>query len=98
MEVALRMCAYRTDLRRFFSDDDMSAVGALPDHVAFLGKNKSAVDVGDQLTITLLMLLFDFSNGFKEISDVVEALFLGFLGEFRVHIGPLKIFTGCGVL
>ena len=42
------MSADRADIRSGRADDDMSAVAALPDGVAFAGEDELALDIGEQ--------------------------------------------------
>ena len=44
------------------------------------------------------MLLLNFGNALEQIGDVVKALFPGGLGETGVHVGPLVVLAGGGVL
>ena len=44
------------------------------------------------------MLLLDLGHALEQLGDVVEALFPGGLGEAGVHVGPLVILAGGGVL
>ena len=77
--------------------DDVAAVSALPDHVAVSGEYEAALDVGDELSVSLLVLLLDSADFFKEQSDGGEALFSRFLGEVCVHVRPLEVLAVGGV-
>ena len=88
------MRTYGAYFGRLFADDDMTAVGALPNDISIFGEYKAALNVGDQLAIALFMLFFDFADGLEEIGDAVEALFFCFFGKFVIHIGPFVIFAG----
>ena len=70
---------------------DMAAVGTLPDHIAVSGEHQAPLHVGQQLAVTLLMLLLDLGNFGEQECDVVKALLLGLLGHGGVHIGPLVV-------
>ena len=45
LEIALRMVARWTYLRSFFTDDDMSAVAALPDDITLAREHNGILDV-----------------------------------------------------
>ena len=45
LEVALRMVARWAHLGRFFTDDDMSAVAALPDDITLAREHNGILDV-----------------------------------------------------
>ena len=65
LEICLWMRAYRTKLRSLLADYNVSAVCALPNHIAIAGENKSVVEVFKQLTIPFLMLFFNLADHFK---------------------------------
>ena len=76
---------------------DMAAVGALPDGISILGENQPFLHIRQQLAVPLLMLLFDLANRLKQISDMVEAFFLGLLGKLSVHFRPFVVFAHGGI-
>ena len=92
------MRAYRADFRRLLADDNVPAVAALPDNVVVLGEHHFVLNIGQQLAVTLLVLLLDSAHHFKQCGDFSEAFFSGFLREGLVHIGPFVVFAGCRVL
>ena len=65
LEVALRMVAGGTDLGSLLADDDMAAVAALPDHIAFAREYNSILDVLQQLAIAFLVMFLDGAYEFK---------------------------------
>ena len=65
MEVSLGMGANGADFRRFFADDDMAAVGALPNGVSLSREYQAAFDVGDQFAVAGFVFFFDFAYFFK---------------------------------
>ena len=89
LEVSLRMIAYRTYIRSAGADADVSAVAAFPDPVAVLGKYKAALDIGDQLAISCLVLFLDLSDHLEELGDLYESLFSCCLGKTGIHFLPL---------
>ena len=92
------MCAYRAYFGGLLANNDVAAVRALPDAVAVAGEDQIAFHIGEQLEVTSFMLLLNRTDLFKEECNVLEALFVRFLGKGRVHIRPLVIFAGCRCL
>ena len=90
------MIADRADFRGFLADDDVTAVGALPDHVAFAGEDEAFLDVGKELAIAFFVFFFDLADHFEQGSDPREAFFLSGLGETVIHIGPFIVFAVSG--
>ena len=43
-------------LGSILADDDMAAVGALPDHVAVAGEHKAALNIRQQLAVAVIFL------------------------------------------
>ena len=70
---------------------DVAAVAALPDHLSIPGEHQSALHIGQQLAVALLVLLFDLGDLLKQEGDVVEALLPGLLGHGGIHIRPLIV-------
>ena len=60
-EVGLGMGADGADHGGLLAHDDVAAVAAFPDGVAFLGEDQLVLDIGQELQITSLMLLLNFS-------------------------------------
>ena len=90
------MIADRADFRGFLADDDVTAVGALPDHVAFAGEDEAFLDVGKELAIAFFVFFFDLADHFEQGSDPREAFFTGGLGETVIHVGPFIVFAVSG--
>ena len=70
LEVGLGMGADRTDLRRRGTHVDVSAVGALPDHIPIPGEDQPALHIGQQPAVALLMLLLDLRHPLKQGGNV----------------------------
>ena len=92
------MCADGADFGSGSANVDVAAVEALPDANAVTDENLALVDVGKQLAVALFVFLFDLRYAVKQVGEVVETLFAGFLGEGGVHVGPLVVFAGSGVI
>ena len=91
------MRADRTNLRRVLADVDVAAVSADPDHVAVSREYDAFLDVREQLSVALLVLLLNQRDLLEQECDVVEALGLCVLGKALVHVGPLVVFAFGGV-
>lgn len=65
LEIRLRVITYRANLRRVFSNMDVSAIRALPNRIAVSGEYELTVQIAEQLQISLLMLLFNLPDFFK---------------------------------
>ena len=91
LEVALRMRADRAGSRSLGTHDEVTAVAALPHgHLALL-EDLLHFHVAQQGAIALLVGLFDLGDQTELRSQLLEALFLSFLGHAVVHIGPLVV-------
>lgn len=55
-KIALRVAAYRTDIRRFRSHDDVTAVSAFPDLNFTFGENGRGFNVFQQSTVTFFVM------------------------------------------
>ena len=97
LEVALRMVADRADVGSLAADDDVAAVGALPDHAAVLGEDLAVLDVPEQLAVALLVMLLDFGDHFELAGDLVEALGTRLARHPGVHVRPFEVLAGGGV-
>ena len=80
-EVALRMIAGRTNLRRLGADNDMSAVSAFPDFDLALGENLLCLYIVQQRAVSFLVVLFDFTDQTEFCRQLREALSLSGLGK-----------------
>ena len=85
------MIAGGADIGGLFPHHDMAAVPALPDLDLALGENLGRFHIVKQGAVTLLMVLFDGGYQTEPGGQLREALFLGGLGEARVHIRPLVV-------
>ena len=54
-------------LGSILADDDMAAVGALPDHVAVAGEHKAALNIRQQLAVAVFVLTLELSHFFNGI-------------------------------
>ena len=92
------MVAHRADLGGLLADVDVTAVAALPDHVALAAEHQAAFDVAEQLAVALLVFLFDGRDALELPGDVLKALRPGLLGELPVHVGPLEVLAVGGIV
>ena len=76
----------------------MAAVAALPHTHAVAGEHQAALDVLAELQVPGLVLLLNLGNRFELRGDVVKTLFAGDLRKTCVHVGPLVVLAGGGVL
>ena len=97
LEVALGVVTDGADRGSFLADDDVAAVGALPDAVALAGEHDGVLDVLEELAVALLVLFLDLAHHAELGSNLLEALFLRFLGHAGVHVRPLVVLAGSGV-
>lgn len=93
LEVALWVVADWANLRSLLAYYDMSAVRALPDAVAVTREDELVLYVLQELAITLLMMLLDFSNHLKLSCNLLETFFASLLCHAWIHIGPLIVLT-----
>ena len=70
------MEADRTDIGGFGADDDMAAVAALPDADAAFAEDLGCLDVAQQGTIALLMVLLDGCHAPELLCQFVEAFLI----------------------
>ena len=61
-EVALRMIAGRTNLRRLGADNDMSAVSAFPDFDFALGEHFLCLYIVQERAVSFLVVFFDLTD------------------------------------
>ena len=92
------MGADGAELGGLLSHHDMAAIAALPDHIAIAGEDQAFFAIGQQLAIAFFMFLFNLGHAGKEERNMIKALFLGFLGEAGIHIGPFVVFAFRGRL
>ena len=85
------MVADGADLRGVLADDDVSAVAAFPDREVIADEDDAFLDVVQELAVALLMVLFDGSDHAEFRGDLLEAFFIGDLGEAIVHVGPFVV-------
>ena len=98
LEVGLRVLADRANLRGLLAHVQVTAVEALPDLDARTLEDLALLDALGQLVVALLVGLLDGTDAAELGGDLLEALGLGGLGEALVHVGPLVVLTGGGVL
>ena len=92
MEIRFGMLAHRTDIRRFFANNNVSAVAAVPNLITIAGEHQSALNVGKEFAVALFVFFFDLADPFKESGDLIQPFFFRGLGKTGVHIGPLEVF------
>ena len=92
------MSAHGAHLRCLFAYHHMTAVAAHPDGVSLTTEDKGVLDVLQHLAVALLVALLDGTYATELLGDLVESLFLGFLGHAVVHVGPLVVLAFCGSL
>ena len=89
------MSANGTSCRSLSTHYEVTAVAALPHgHLALL-EYMLHLNVGKELSISLLVSLLDSGNCSELTCECGEALFLCFLSEGVVHIGPLVVLALC---
>ena len=71
----------------------MSAVGALPNAVAFAREDHVVVDVFQKFAVAFLVRFFDGSHHFKLSGNFFEAFFACFFCEGGIHVRPLVVFS-----
>ena len=92
------MVAHRADGRGLLTNLNVTAVAALPDFITIAGEHKAALNVGQQLAVALLVVLLHSGHTVKQHSQLLKALFTGFLGEGVVHVRPFVILAFCSIL
>ena len=85
------MVADGAHVRRGGADDDVAAVGALPDAVAVAGEDEAAFDVGEEFAVALFVFLFDGAHHAELGGDFGEAFGIGLGGHAVVHVGPFEV-------
>ena len=91
LEVCLWMEADGTDVGGFGADDDVAAVAALPDADTSLAEHLGGLDVAQQGTVALLVVLLDGRYATELLGQFMEALLVGLTGKAVVHVSPLVI-------
>ena len=79
------------------ADDDVAAVGALPDAVALAGEDDAVLDVLQELAVALLVLFLDLAHHAEFGGNLLEAFFFRFLRHAGVHVRPLEVLAGSGI-
>ena len=92
------MVADRANLGSLLANDNMAAVGALPDDIAVLREDTLVLDVVQQLAIALLMSLLDGSNALELLGNLDESLLTGLTSHAGIHICPFEVLTTSGSL
>lgn len=97
-EMSLRMVTNRAFCRSFFTDNNLAAVGADP-YLLFLAfENTVVFNVGEQGTVSFLMLLFNLAYFLKEFGNFGKAFLFGSLSHIGIHFGPFEVLTCRSVL
>jgi len=92
------MGTYRAHAWSLLADNDMPAVGSLPNLVALSAEYQATFNILQEVKIALLMVLLNGSNHFKEGGNLVETFLTGFFGETNIHLGPLVMLAGGSIL
>ena len=69
------MGANRANFRGLLADHDVTAVGALPNGIAFGREDHAALDTFEQLQITSFVLFFDGTDTFEQEGNFFKAFF-----------------------
>src|SRR5450756_2723355 len=69
----------------------VTAVAAPPDHRLVLLEDRTRLDVCEKPEVTLLVLLLSDHDSLEYLGYLLEALVPRYLGEPRVHLGPLVV-------
>ena len=85
------------DFGSFLAKVDMAAVGADPNFLFASLKDLAFLQVGQQLAVSLLMLLLDLAYGLKQERNLVKALFFGGFSKACIHVSPLVVFALSGI-
>ena len=91
------MEADRTNIGGIGANDDMAAVAALPDADATLVEDLGCLDVAQQGTISLLMMLLDGCHAPELLGQLMETLLVSLAGKGGVHAGPLIVLAVCSM-
>ena len=74
---------------------DVTAVAALPFDLFVAFENLVGFDAGQQRAVAFFVLGFDGGNRAENGGDHRESFLIGHIGERRVEIRPLFVFSGC---
>ena len=98
LEEALRVVAHWAYLWSVLAYHDVSAVAALPDALIVAREHDAALKVANELLVTLLVVLLDFTNHAELRGNLIEALFLCLFCHACVHVCPLEVLASCSGL
>lgn len=87
-----------TNFRSGLSDNDVSAVGALPYGISLAAEHDFVFNVLEQFAVAFLMVFLDGSHHFEFCCDSFKALFAGSLCKSGIHVGPFIVFARSGIL
>ncbi len=90
------MVADGADVGSFGADDDVAAVAAFPHLYLALGEDLLGLDVVEQGTVTLFVVLLDGGHAAELGGQFGETLGFGGAGKAFVHIGPLVVLASGG--
>ena len=80
-------------VRGFGADDNVTTVAAFPDADAALAEYLCNLDVVQQCTVALLVVLLDGSDTPELLGEFVETLLIGFASKGVVHVCPFVVLT-----
>ena len=92
------MCANGAELRSLGSYADVTAVAALPYLDLALGEDSGCLDILQQCSVALLVMLLDSTYHAELAGKSLETFGLGCLCEILVHVCPLEVLAVCGCL
>ena len=98
LEEAAGLLAEGAAGRRGLALVDIAAVPADPDGLFRAVVEGAVPDGADQTAVALFVLLFHLSGELKGRCQRGKALLPGGLGVFPVHLAPLKVLAGGGIL
>ncbi len=88
------MLADGANFRSVGANYDMTAVAAGPDLVAVARENEAVFNISQKSLVSFFVMLFNLANHAEFGSDLSEALLLGGLGHFGIHVGPFIMLAG----
>ena len=87
------MIANGADIRRLSSNYDMTAVTALPNLDLALGKYFLHLNILEERTVSLFVMLLDLTDCTELSCEFRESFSLSCLGEILIHVCPLIVLT-----
>ena len=88
----------RTSLRRLAAHVNMAAVAADPDNLTLFAEDLVLLNIFQKLQVSGFMLFFNRANHLEQLGNMIETLFYGLFGKVLVHVGPIVVLYGSGIL